>query len=310
MITKVFGTGGIGTGMFFNLLGNRTMSREESRLGFLTDNKDYCKAHIILHYISVLTKDIDVYAIGMVGQDEAGENLINEMNCAGIDTRYVEKTNQARTMFAVCYQYPDGAGGNITPSNSACDLVTPQYIEKCSAEIDENSLILAAPEVSIESRIRLLEIGKKRGAFTVSSFLAEEATAFEEAGGFALSDLISINSAETEAVSELGASSAADKIMRLNPKIKLIITAGSENIHLYENGECTQIPCIPEEVVSTAGAGDALLGGTIASLIKGNSINQAVEYGAVIARFSVLSKNTIAETVTLESVEKYIKSRK
>jgi len=310
MITKVFGTGGIGTGMFFNLLGNRTMSREESRLGFLTDNKDYCKAHIILHYISVLTKDIGVYAIGMVGQDEAGKNLVSEMNCAGIDTRYVEITNQARTMFAVCYQYPDGAGGNITPSNSACDLVTPEYIEKCSTEIDKNSLIVAAPEVSLESRIRLLEIGKKRGAFTVSSFLAEEATAFEQAGGFALSDLISINSAETEAVSNLGVSSAAEEIMRLNPKIKLIITAGSENINLYENGEHTQIPCIPEKVVSTAGAGDALLGGTIAGLIKGDSVNRAVGYGTVIARFSVLSKNTIAETVTLENVEKYIRDRK
>ena len=305
MINKVFGTGGIGTGIFFNLEGNRTMGREETRLGFLTDNKDYCKAHIILHYISMLTENIDVYAIGMVGNDEHGNKLITEMESAGIDTRYIEKTNEAPTMLAICYQYPDGAGGNITPSNSACNLVTPEYIKQCTKKIDKNSLVLAAPEVSLESRIELLKIGKNKDAFTVSSFLAEEALEFEQAGGFDLSDMISINATETEAVSNLGQDSAAEKILKHNPNIILIMTSGSKDIRLYHNNTCVQIPCIKEKVVSTAGAGDALLGGTIAALIKGDDIIQAVKYGTVIARFSVLSKNTIAENVTIENVEKY-----
>ena len=306
MIDKVFGTGGIGTGLFFKLHNNRPITREESRTGFLTDYKDYCKAHIILHYIAVLTKGVAVYAVGMVGRDEQGESLMREMRDAGIDTRFVETTDRARTLFSVCYQYPDGTGGNITSSNSACALVTPARIALCADEIDNSSLVLSVPEVPLDSRIRLLEIGKERKAFTVSSFLAEEARDFEEAGGFLLSDLIAVNRSEAESVGG-SIEAAADKISRINPGAKLIITAGSDGSYFYENGTLSHIPCIPAEVVSTAGAGDAFLGGTVAGFINGKNLRQAAEYGAVAARFAVMSEHTIARSVTAENIENDIR---
>jgi len=305
MIRKVFGTGGIGTGLLFELSANQPLSRNESRLGFLTDYKDYCKCHIILHYISALTKGINVYAIGVVGRDTQGEELLSEMESAGISTRFVEMTEKARTLFSVCFQYPDGTGGNITSSNSACSLVTPEWIDQCAMDIDENSLVLAVPEVPVNSRIRLLEIGKERNAFTVSSFLGGEATAFEKAGGFQLSDLLSINIDEAKAVSD-NLETAMNKIADLNHEIKLIVTAGENGSYVFENRALTHIPCIREKIVSSAGAGDALLGGAIAGLASGKSFIEAVEYGVVIARFAVLSKNTIANEVTVESVNQYI----
>jgi len=302
MINKVFGTGGIGTGMFFHLHDNRTMARDESRLGRLMDYKDYCKGHIILHYVSLLTKAIRVFAIGMVGQDSQGAVLLQEMMDAGIDTRYVHATDEASTMLSVCYQYPDGMGGNITTSNSASGLVTPAFIEKCAGEIDENSLILAAPEVPLESRIRLLEIAKEREAFTVSSFLAEEAGAFAEAGGFVLSDMISINSEEAQALAG-STDECAKKIRAANPGIKLIITVGGNGSYVFENGEKIHIPVIPAEIKSTAGAGDAFLGGTIAALLSGKNFCQAAEYGAAAAYFAVTDDNTIAKDICIEKIE-------
>ena len=50
----VIGTGGIGGGMFFAIDGNETLGRNESRGGKFLDSKDYCKLHIIAHYIAVL----------------------------------------------------------------------------------------------------------------------------------------------------------------------------------------------------------------------------------------------------------------
>ena len=89
-INKVVGTGGIGTGLVFQLQGDHTLGREESRLGYLTDYKDYCKQHIILHYVSVLTDNIEVYAVGKVGNDEQGDSLLMYMSSKGICTNYVE----------------------------------------------------------------------------------------------------------------------------------------------------------------------------------------------------------------------------
>ena len=306
MITKVFGTGGIGTGIFFQLEDNRPISREESRAAVLTNFKDYCKGHIIMHYVSVLSPDTHVYMLGMAGRDEPGKNLLTEMQSAGIDTRYVQLVDEAPTMFSVCYQFADSAGGNITSSNSACGLVTPAYIECCGHEIDAESIVLAAPEVPLESRIRLLEIGRARGAFTIASFLSAEAKNFAQAGGFALSDLISINVDEALSVCDDGINAAAEVIAAANPFIKLAITEGKSGIHLFENKTRAHIPCFPVNVVSAAGAGDAFLGGLIAATIAGKDFVDAATYGAVAARFAVSCANTIAETVRPETLANFI----
>ncbi len=50
----LIGTGGIGAGAFFALDGNHTLGREESRSGRYLDRRDYCKLHIIAHYVQVL----------------------------------------------------------------------------------------------------------------------------------------------------------------------------------------------------------------------------------------------------------------
>ena len=43
----VAGTGGIGKGEIFRLIGNNTLGREESRRAVLTEYRDYSKGHII-----------------------------------------------------------------------------------------------------------------------------------------------------------------------------------------------------------------------------------------------------------------------
>ena len=51
---RMIAIGGIGSGIFFALDGNHTLGRDESRLGRLLDIRDYCKLHIISHYVARL----------------------------------------------------------------------------------------------------------------------------------------------------------------------------------------------------------------------------------------------------------------
>jgi len=317
MITKIFGTGGIGTGVLFKFSSDRPLTRDESRPARLTDCKDYCKGHIILHYAAALTGGVRVYAIGIVGDDEHGARLISEMTDAGVDARFVAKTREARTMYSVCFQYPDGAGGNITASNSASALVTPGYIEECAGRppfIDGDSIVVSAPEVPVRSRIRLLEIGRRAGAYNVSSFLAEEAYEFMASGGIELSELISINRGEALALTggEAGsddaqktASAAAEIIFKINPFAALIVTAGADGSFVCEAGRVTKIPRYGTDIVSTAGAGDAYLGGTIAGLASGLGLVDSARYGAAAAGVAVTSEHTIAAEVTAENIKKF-----
>ena len=335
MFNKVIGTGGIGTGMFFNLEGNYTLGRDESRLGFLTDFKDYCKQHIILHYVSVLTGDkCKVNAIGLVGNDPQGEKLLQEMRFAGIETEFVNVTNDARTMLSICFQYPDKSGGNITTSNSASGLVTAEYIKECTAQfsIDNQTIVLAAPEVELSARLELMKLGKENGAFVAASLLSSEVAEFEKYGGFQLCDLLAINKDEAKAIAGIGNENNVEKIADLCAEyiqsnystIKLIVTCGSKGCFTYEKGNREFVPIIDVDVVSTAGAGDALLGGTLSGIAQGLSfqkgvsdmqfgsspLKSAVEFGTIASTFAVMSPNSIAENASKNSICDFVKVRK
>ena len=86
----IIGTGGIGSGKFFMLNGDHTLGREESRSGHFLDINDYCKQHIILHYIKVLLgESFEVIPVGKVGNDDIGQILLNEMAETGFDMKCI-----------------------------------------------------------------------------------------------------------------------------------------------------------------------------------------------------------------------------
>ena len=97
----VVGTGGIGSGIFLALEGNRTLGREESRPADLLDQRDYCKLHIVCHYVRrLLGPEVAVLPIGKVGRDDAGRAVLEEMRATGLDTALVT-TSTRPTLFAV-----------------------------------------------------------------------------------------------------------------------------------------------------------------------------------------------------------------
>ncbi|QHW34776.1 hypothetical protein GZH47_30920 [Paenibacillus rhizovicinus] len=215
---RLIGTGGIGSGILFRLAGEQTLGRNESRLGELTEAQDYCKLHIICHYPAVLLQagaanetghGFELVPIGKVGADSEGESLIRQLRGSGMSVEHVGQVTGARTLFSVCFQYPDLAGGNITTSNGASSLVQPEDIERAFAgyaftgqsdRFGANEIVLAAPEVPLPARMALLARGRARGSFTAASVLASEVAAFGEAGGWELTDLLAVNAEEARAI--------------------------------------------------------------------------------------------------------------
>jgi hypothetical protein len=114
--TCAFGIGGIGAGIVYALQGNHELGRNESRLGDLLDSRDYCKLHIVLHYIARLmgstpgSGSFRVWPVGVVGEDATGDRILSEMSHAGIDTRFVRTDPVLKTLSSVCFVYPDGSG--------------------------------------------------------------------------------------------------------------------------------------------------------------------------------------------------------
>lgn len=337
----IIGTGGIGSGIFFSLRGSHTLGRNESRMATLEPYSDFCKQHIIMHYIAVLltgqsTDNFKLFPIGKVGNDETGKNLLRKMKEAGMDTGNIEICRESVTLFSVCFQYPDRSGGNITTDNSASSHVTPKDISRYfeNYHLDgRKGIILSVPEVPVESRVELLKFGRKNSSLNVASLLSSEVTGFSKLGGFHLTDILAINIDEARHIAKIEDDSISakeviglciEKLVKINSGLTVIITEGAGGSYCYKDNNLESIPALKTTVVSTAGAGDALLAGTITGLCCGLPVHKgysslvfsefpmqtAIELGTLLASVSVTSPDSIHAEVNANLLNEYALERK
>lgn len=279
MYDYVVGTGGIGGGILFQFEDNTTLGRNESRLARLMDTKDFCKLHIILHYIAVYTeKRIPIYAVGKVGSDNNGSEILKLMDAYGIDCKYVSTDSNAKTMYSVCFVYPDSDGGNITTSNSASSNMTKEDIDYFFQQetLNGRGLALAAPEVPLEVQMRLLQRGREQGCFNVASFTSDEMQRCVDLDVFQDVDLMAINRHEMETLASVIGTGGKNKseecyefLRSRNENIQFIVTQGGEGAQLFSQGYSERMPAIRKSINSTAGAGDCFLATIISGLIYG-----------------------------------------
>jgi sugar/nucleoside kinase (ribokinase family) len=333
------GVGGVGTGMFFALEGNATLGRNESRPGRLLDVRDYCKLHIIAHYFSTLVgcdgaEAIHVIPIGKVGADEAGRRLVREMADAGIDTRFVTVAEGKPTLLSVCFQYPDGSGGNITTSDAAASALHASDIdraESATAASVGSFIALAAPEVPLDERYYLLRLATKHKGLRVAGFASAEMPIAAEMGMLPLVDIISLNEDEAAAIAhaefdadhvEPFLDSVAAELTLHNPEMRIILSAGKDGAYGFDRGIWRHSPTPAVTVASSAGAGDALLGATLAGLAAGmpfissgpmrNAVTDgpaasALDFAAIFAALTVTSPHTIHPEADLDAVLAFAK---
>ncbi len=316
----MIGTGGIGTGMFFVLNGNHTLGREESRSGHFIDRKDYCKLHIISHYVqTLLGPGFSTFPIGLIGDDEVGNRLYGEMEEAGLDLRYIEKLQEARTLFSFCFIYPDDSGGNMTTDNSASSRVSPASIgqaEEVFKRYGPKGIGLAVPEVPLDARYALLEMATRYSLYRIASFTAGEIREMGDSDVYGNIDLLALNLEELMQLSgaddqdpmdERAVDEAIGRVSKVYPHLHLTVTAGSRGSWSWDRQTVVFQQSVEAEVISTAGAGDAFLAGVISGLTAGLALQEAQQLGTLTGSLSVTSPHTIHTGVHRDSIHRFLR---
>jgi len=191
--------------------------------------------------------------------------------------------------------------------------------------LSPSAIALAAPEVPLPVRRHLLRRATEKGALRVASLTTAEIPQALETGFLSVVDLLSLNEDEAAAVvgQPLAAEAPEPVLGRLaetalaaHPGMRLIVTAGAHGVFAFD-GSWTHVPTLPVHVVSSAGAGDALLGGVLAGLAAGlpfagtaahratlasRPIASALDLGALVAAFKVTSPHTIPPDLSLDAV--------
>ena len=339
--TCALGVGGIGVGMIYALQGEHELGRNESRLGELLDSRDYCKLHIVLHYIARLMGSgrepdaFQVSPIGVIGNDAAGHQILTEMSAAGMDTRFVRTHPALRTPFSVCFMYPDGSGGNITSSNSAGGALAVEDLRAAAPYMKAagtRGVVLCLPEVPLELRRDFLELASDCGNFRACSFALGDMKNARAMGLIGLSDLLALNQEEASALlgdspgPVLDDSVLAERAAALTvacPRLRIVVSAGRKGAYGFEGGNSQFCPAPVLQPISTAGAGDALLAGVLCTLAAGvpfiapnefgntfssRTLRTALDFGVLNGSFSITSPHTIHPEAVVENLFAFAES--
>ena len=151
---------------------------------------------------------------------------------------------------------------------------------------------------------------------------------------FDLLDLVSLN--EGEAAELVGCQFAPEEpspfidaclkfLGTAYPNLQMVVTAGASGAYAFADGVCNYCPAHKVTVSSTAGAGDALLGGVIAALAAGvpllrkgscrekitdGLLETALEFGVLLASYKCLSPHTIHPHACLDTLVEFARHLK
>jgi ribokinase len=226
------------------------------------------------------------------------------MQEAGLDLRYVERAKGQQTLFAICLIYPDGSGGNLTVNDSACAHVDAAFVARAEPEFARfagRGIALALPEVPLEARLKLLELGTQYGFLRL-----DEAAAVltNKSWGEPVLPEIGEPEGHTFSVNAI-VEAAVQTLSRANPRLLITITAGCRGSWSWDGTRLVHVPAYPAAVVSTAGAGDAHLAGILVGLTAGLPLAQAHELGALVAALSITSPHTINKEINRASLRAF-----
>jgi sugar/nucleoside kinase (ribokinase family) len=246
--------------------------------------------------------------------------MVDEMAGVGMDVGRVRRVPNQATLISVCFQYPNGDGGNITTVDSAAAALSDQDVDGVRDLIDSRTMALAQPEVPLGPRRRLLELAGEAGALRAASFTSLELPAARSMGLLGLVDVVALNEHEASIVAqtELDPSDPGPFLELCRSAfgaparpVRVIVSGGRRGAYAVDAELWRHRPALAVDIASTAGAGDALFAGVLAGLAAGvpllgeadgSALDDALGLGVLLASLNVTSPHTIHPAADAESI--------
>lgn len=236
----------------------------------------------------------ETHMIGCVGNDSNGEFSIKNLQNMNINTQGIK----------IIDNVPTGVANIVVAENDNSIIVISGANYKINNELIDSlkDLILSADIVLLQLEIPMevveyvVELCKKNNVDVLlnpapgaelNKSLIENAT------------YITPNEHELKMIfGQLD----TDEILKEYPN-KLIVTMGSKGVKYFNGNEIIKTPSNKVEVVDTTGAGDTFCGALAASLVRGESIDAAINFAVKAASITVTKLGAQSGMPTLKQME-------
>jgi ribokinase len=230
----------------------------------------------------------EVHFVGAVGDDDFGEQAVEELAAEKIDVSGITRLTDVPTGIAAVLVDEQGEN-QIAVAPGANAALDPAAVQRALAEIDLRppAVYLLNFEISDPA---LLAAAQAAAAAEIEPIVLNPAPARPLAPELLkLRPLLTPNAGELQALAGGGARSQAEAAKALSGQsgAPVVVTLGEEGALMACDTECQSFSAPATEAVDATGAGDAFNGALGAALAQGFELPQAVRRAVVAASCSV-----------------------
>ncbi len=284
----------------------------------------------VLKDLARLGAPFPLYGAGLVGNDEKGEHILNDIGSHGVDISNLKTTNEAPTSYTDVMTVASTGRRTFFHDRGANALFGKKHLNlDINARIFHMAYLLLLDQMdevdeserSVASYV--FEEAQKKGFQTSSDIVSEASDRFLKVVPSALPfiNYLFVNEYEASRLTDIeieeegrimpeNAYAAVEKIIGMGVNDLVILHFPGGSITCNTNHEKTAYPSlkIPDELIrGTAGAGDAFAAGVLLGLHENWSLNECLRLGTCAAGASLFDEScsdgvkTIEEVLKLES---------
>ena len=249
----------------------------------------------------------NVRMVGRVGKDSFGPTLLDGLRGHNIDVRGVaeEPDNASGIAMILLDAQRQNHIVAVYGANTACDAT---QIEAAKLALDGADALLLQLEIPTEVSLAAARYAKEHGV----KVIWDPAPALEmPPDAYALADVLTPNQVEAarftgiEVIDVESARNAAGALLGRSTPV-VAVKMGELGVYYASANESGYIPAYEVEVVDTVAAGDAFGAALAVALVEGQSLHDAMRYGAAAGALAVTKRGAQEAMPSRHDIESLI----
>lgn len=252
---------------------------------------------------------VKVSLASILGSDENGRALLDDLQRLGIDTQFMTVSDQHATAEYVAVLQPDGELAVGLANMTIFDEMTPALLHKLNPLL-QAGWVFADCNLPSETLHALVDIAHRQ-----SLTLAIDAVSTPKVARLPRDltgvELLFLNLDEVQAFfgePEVSSEHAAARLLACGTA-RVVLTLGEAGLVVADGSGIHRIPAVSANIVDATGAGDALIAATLVALLNGHSLTEAARLGTASAALTVESTASVRSDLSFALLETTLSSR-
>lgn len=254
--------------------------------------------------VGVARLGADAYFAGIIGNDKLGEIALDLYAKEGVQTSFLQISDQMATGVGFIILNEAGENGIILDM-SANKLMDAAFAEDIEDQIARSDIVMAVLEIPAEAAIKAMELGKKHNVKTILNPAPAQPLPPDV---FKNIDYLTPNETELRILLNL-APDDVTPTSELVQKLRsygvgnLIVTLGENGAVLLTESGLEHVPGLPVDVVDSTGAGDAFNAGLAVALAADKPLLEAVRLANCAGAIACTKLGVVPSLGTREQVD-------